>query len=417
MNRQQNAHLNLLLQQGRYPEAETALRTVLTEGPDNAEALLLMAMVLHFQDKEDQALGAVNLVLRIEPESDRAHAWKSRILAAMEEYPQAMQSAQKALELDVQDPFNFITRGNIHAARREWAAAEADARSALELDPDYDGAHHLLSQTLLFQGKAHENEGNIANRLMEDPENPLAHCNAGYAALRRGDHRKASEHFAAALQIDAECGMAREGLIESFRARSLIYRLYLQFSFRMAALSEKYGMGLMLGIYFIYRFLRVGLEKVDPRLSQGLVVLYMSFVLWTYVARGVSTFFLLADGFARMALRTREKLEALVVGGGFAVGLVLLLSGLGFDFDPLMLTGGALLVQSIPASLFFERDSKTGRMVYGGFAGVTWVCSAIVIVGAWTEWLPAGVVGTATVVGVAAMGISTFCALFGVAKR
>ncbi len=417
MDPQQNARISVLLQQGRYPDAEAALRDVLAQNPDNAHALMLMAIVLYRMDRDDDALGAINVALRMEPDSDRIHAWKARILLALNRHAEAMRSAQRALELDASDPFNWTAKGAVHADRRQWSESEECAREALELDADDENAHNLLSQTLLYQGKANENEGNIVSRLAGDPDNPLAHCNAGYAALRRGDHRKASEHFAAALRLDASMEMARDGLIESFRSRSFFYRMYLGFAFRVSALSEKMGPVLFIGIYIAYKFLRNIFEKIDSRLATGFVVLYLTFVFWTYVARGLSTFFLLTDRFARLALRPKEKWEALIVGGGFALGFVLLVTAFCLNHEALLITGGALLGQSIPAAVFFDRNGRAGRWLYGSSSVITWICAALVVVDVWTGLLPDGAGGTALVTGCVTIAITTFLAMFGVAKR
>jgi tetratricopeptide (TPR) repeat protein len=417
MDRQQNARISVLLQQSRYADAEAALRDVLAQNPDNPQALLLMAVVLNQMDRDEDALGAINVALRMEPESDRIHAWKSRILLALNRPSDAMASAERALGLDGQDPFNWTAKAAIHATRRQWKDCEADCRSALTLDPDDQNAHHLLSQSLLYQGKARENEGNIASRLADDPENPIAHCNAGFAALRRGDHRIASEHFAAALRLDASSQMARDGLIESFRARSAFYRMYLGFAFRVAKLSEKMGPVLFIGIYLVYRFVREALGKIDSRLATGFVVFYLTFVFWTYVARGLSTFFLLTDRFARHALRATEKWEALIVGGGFASGFVLLVIAFCTDNPELLITGGALLGQSIPAAVFFDRSSRAGRWLYGSLATITWVCATIVVFDVWTGLVPDSIGTAALLTGLWTIAGTTFLAMFGVAKR
>jgi tetratricopeptide (TPR) repeat protein len=378
---------------------------------------MLMAVVLYHMDRDEDALGAINVALRMEPESDRHHAWKSRILLALHRHGDAMQCAEHAIRIDGQDPFNWTAKAAVHVNRREWKDAEVAARTALELEPDDQNAHHLLSQSLLYQGKAHENESNIASRLADDPENPVSHCNAGFAALRRGDHRKASEHFAAALRLDASSQMARDGLIESFRARSFIYRMYLGFAFRVSALSKKYGRVLFIGIYLVYQFLWRILAGIDPRLATGFIVLYMTFVFWTYVAPGLSTFFLLTDRFARQALHAREKWEALIVGGGFASGFLLFVTGLCTGLDEIQLTGGALLFQAIPAAIFFDRHSRAGRWLYGSLATVTWLCAAVVVTELWTGIIPQALllpvlqIGTWTVVG------TTFLAILGIAKR
>jgi tetratricopeptide (TPR) repeat protein len=368
-------------------------------------------------DRDEDALGAINVALRMEPDSDRHHAWKSRILLALRRHGEALQYADLAIQLDPHEPFNWTAKAAIHADRRQWKDSEAASRAALEIDPDDENAHHLLSQTLLYQGRAHENEGNIASRLADDPENPIAHCNAGYAALRRGDHRKASEHFAAALRLDASSQMARDGLIESFRARSFFYRMYLGFAFRVSALSEKFGPALGIGIYLVYRFVRTAFEAIDHRLATGFVVLYLTFVFWTYVARGLSTFFLLTDRFARKALHAREKWEALIVGGGFASGFVVLVTAFCIDHDELLVTGGALLAQSIPAAVFFDRRSRAGRWLYGSLSTLTWICALTVIVAVWTSAIPENVFTVFLFTGVWTVVVATFLAMFGVAKR
>ena len=417
MDPHQRARISILLQQSRYPDAEASLRDVLAQNPDDSHALNLMAVVLYHMDRDEEALGAITVALRTEPDSDRMHAWKALILLALNKRAEAMEAAEQALALDATDPFNWTAKGSILASKREWKEAEACAREALELEPDDEQAHDLLSRTLLYQGKAHENESNISGRLANDPENPITHCNAGLAALRRGEHVKAAEHFSTALRIDASCGMARDGLIESYRARSFFYRKYLAFSFRMGALSEKLGPLLGIGIYFVYQALRTVLHAINPRLATWFVIAYLTFVFWSYVARGLSTFFLLTDHYARRALRSREKLEALIVGGGFTVGLVLLLTSLIMDHSPLFITGAALMAQAIPASLFFEKESRAGRMVYGTSSVITWVSAATALLWQWTG-LPSEAVGVAAVgIGGCTVVITTFLSVFGVAKR
>lgn len=419
---QQRQHLDLLFQQSRYAEAESLLKTILSQSPDDAEALLLTAVTLYHQDKDEESHGAILVSLRFEPENDRAHAWKSRILMALYREKEALAAADHALSLDAGDPFNWTTRALIHVQKRRWAQAEADAREALELDPDDEGAHHVLSQTLLYQGKAHENEANIANRLADDPENPIAHCNAGFAALRRRDHRKAGEHFAEALRQDASCEMARDGLIESYRARSAFYRLYLAFSFRMAAFSEKFGSFLMIGIWLLYRTIRGAVQSFSPALAAALAFAYLTFVFWSYVARGLSTFFLLTDRFARQALRPKEKLEGLVVGGGFTIGAILIGAGMISNQFPLSLIGGALAAQAVPSSLFFIRESAAGRWLYGTAAVITAVCG----IGAIITFFTAGSMESEAspdaftfflLTGLIVACGTTFLAAFGVAKR
>jgi len=417
MNEMENARVTLLLQQRRYADAESALREMLARDPDNAAALLLLGVTLLQLDRKDEALTTILAAQHREPDSDRIHAWKARLLLAKHRVPEALEAAEHAIGLDPHEPFNWTTRGAIHAERRAWPEAEADARQALTLDPGDSAAHNLLSSTLLFQGRSLENEANISVRLAEDPNSPVTHTNAGYAALRRGDHRKAAEHFAEALRADASFEAARDGLIESFRARSAFYRAWLAFSFRMAAFSEKYGTMLLIGLYIAYRLLRSALEQIDQRLAVGLGILWLCFAFWSFVARGLSTFFLLTDRFARTALRPREKAEALLVGGAFVAGILQVVLAFLISLPQLAVIGGALIVQAIPASLYFMREEKPGRILFGSLTLITWTCAAVVIAATFTTAVPEGLFGPALTIGLVAAIGSTWLAMFGVAKR
>lgn len=417
MSPQQFVHVSMLFNQGRYADAEAALENYLAHEPDSAMALQLIAVALHHQDREEEAMRAILMALRSDPDNVRALSWKARIHLALRQKPEAAAAAQQAISLDPHESFNWVTKALIHADQREWMNAETAARTALDIDPDDEAAHHVLSQALLYQGRSQENEANIASRLAVDPNNPIAHCNSGFASLRARDHKKASMHFAEALRIDPECQMARDGLIDSFRARSVVYRNYLAFSMRMAGYSEKYGTGLAIGIYVAYRILRGALESIDKRLSTALLFLYLTFVFWTYVARGLSTFFLLADPFARMALRTREKWEAVVVGGGFAVGFVLAIAGFLAKSPAVMITGAFALAQSIPASLFFDSDTKRANRVYGLFACVTWLGGLILLANVWVGFPSNEIVTPSVIAGSISLTLATLFAMFGFGRR
>jgi hypothetical protein len=143
----------------------------------------------------------------------------------------------------------------------------------------------------------------------------------------------------------------------------------------------------------------------------------MTFVFWTYVAHGLSTFFLLTDRFARQALHAREKWEAAIVGGGFASGFVVLITAFCLNHLELLFTGGALLAQSIPAAVFFDRRSRNGRRLYGTLSVITWVCSAAVVTAVWSNILPERTFTFFLMTGVWTVVIATFLAMFGVAKR
>ena len=121
---------------------------------------------------------------------------------------------------------------------RRHADAETAAREALALDPDSSGAANLLSHALRIQGKSGENEGRIEAMLARDPESDDNHCAAGWQALQSGKREQAQTHFMEALRLNPENDLAREGMLEAFKARSPLYRSYLKWAFWMASQSQ-----------------------------------------------------------------------------------------------------------------------------------------------------------------------------------
>ncbi|MDA0811605.1 MAG: tetratricopeptide repeat protein [Verrucomicrobia bacterium] len=245
---------------------------------------------------------------------------------------------------------------------------EKSAREALSHDGDHDFAQNLLTQALLLQGKTDENAYTIERQLARDPDDPMPHFNAGYAALRRGDHRKAEEHFRESLRLSPSFESAREGMLESFRARSIIYRGYLKWSFWLAKFSAKYRFGIIIGLYLVYNMVVKALQKVSPLLAFLVIALYLLFALWTHVARGVGNLIVLMDRNARMALRKPEVMEGILVGGGISVGLLAVVAGTGLGMAPLFLGGATLCTSAVPLAASFKNEDSIGVKLYVGLA-------------------------------------------------
>ncbi len=84
----------------------------------------------------------------------------------------------------------------------------------------------------------------------------------------------------------------------------------------------------ILGLLLLSRLVAGLFMGVYAPIGWGLILLYVLFGLWIWVARSVGNLFLLFDDFARRALRPSEKWEACVVGGGVLLGLPMFAVGL-----------------------------------------------------------------------------------------
>lgn len=358
---------HLLHQQGRYSEAEAFYKQALAEDPHDADALILLSWSQFLQDKrESDALASVEASIAQDPERSECHGLRSIILSRLKRHKEAHAAAERAIALDPESPDSYAAQAQAFAGEQKWAQMETAARAALTRDGDHDHAQNLLTQSLLLQGKTDENAFNVERQLSRDPDDPMPHFNAGYAALRRGDHMKAEEHFRESLRLSPSFESAREGMLESFRARSIVYRSYLKWSFWMARFSAKYRFGIIIGLYLVYRVVVSALEKISPLLAFLVIALYLLFALWTHVARGVGNLIVLLDKTARIALRREDILEGLVVGGGVTGGLLAVIAGSGLGILPLLLGGAALCTAAVPLAAAFKNDDSVGTKLYAG---------------------------------------------------
>jgi len=357
---------------GRYADAENCFREALAQEPNDAFALhQLAACQLQLPKRQRDALATIDSAIGLEPNDAEHHVLRSYILSNMDRPKEGLIAAQTALGLDPHSSMAFTAQAQAHLQMEQWPAAEHSARQALALDADNSPAANQLAQALRLQNKLAENASHLAGMLARDPEDAFTHANAGWAALQRGQHRAAEEHFREALRLDPDFDYARHGLLESFRARSPIYRAYLRYCFFMQRLSSGSRWAVIIGLYLASRFAR------NIPGGFALVALYMLFVLWVWVAKPVGNFFLLFDSFARYALRPSEKREAAAVGGALAFGLVIVLGTFVLRWPHTMPLGIGLIAAAFPLALTFTNGARFGSWLFGSIAAITILGAAL----------------------------------------
>ncbi len=362
----------------RFAEAERHFKDALAQNPHDDLALHLLASAVMAQDgREQEALEIVNRAIAADPNDSNHHALRAFILNNLDRHTEALDSANTARGLDPYSVYALTARAQAYLMLKDWKDAENAAREALALDPDDSNAANFLAQALRMQGRHAENDAQIRGLLERDPDDPITHMNAGWSALHRGDHRSAEVHFREALRLDPECDYAREGLLTSFRARSPLYRGYLNYCLWMARMKEKNQWITVVAIYVGYRIVRGLAQMVSPMLAMGIGVLYFLLVLWGFVANAFGNFILLFDRFARYALRPRQKAEAIAVGGGVATGLVLLPVGMLLEWPSLLVAGGALIAAALPGSMTITNRSIPGAVLFGSISCAILISAAV----------------------------------------
>lgn len=352
----------VILEQGRFPEAEKYFRESLAEEPNDPSALYFLAVCQARQDRGAQALETMDRALSLEPEVADFHAFRGLLLADLRRHADALKSVNEALQLEPDSDYAWSAQAGVFLSRKEWAKAEASARKALELNPDNASAANQLAHALRLQNRLQESADQTAYMLSENPEDVDSRITAGWVALQSGDHKGAEAHFLEALRLDADNEDARDGLKEAFRARSPMYRGYLNYCFYLQRFTDGKQWLIIIGLIFAVKFANAILPGPIAML---VIVLYFLFVLWAHVAQAAGNFQISFDRFARHALNTPEKVEAWVVGGGVVAGLPVFLIGLATGIAPLLIIGLTLIAMAFPFAYTFTNKSHFGRMLFG----------------------------------------------------
>lgn len=375
------SHGLLLQDQGRLEEAEACFYSVLAREPDNDFVYGRLALCQMSQTgKRKRALETIGEAVRLKADEPFYHSIKSLILADLHRGKDALESANTAVSLNPEDSFSLSAKASAYGAMERWAEAEEWCRNALAADADNAMAANLLAHVLRVQGKSALNAEAVATLLANDPEDSFAHVNAGWSSLQQGNQVQAEVHFREALRLDPDSDMAREGLLQAFRARSIFYRAYLSYCFFMQRFTGGKQWMIILGIYFVYQIARKALTTVSPVLAGVLVFLWLALVLWVWLAPGVGNFLILLDRSARRALTSGEKNQGIAVGGALLVGVAAGMIGYFADYLPLLLGGLGLVVSTVPASLTFANESRKGRLFFGIITTLVYLATIAVVI-------------------------------------
>lgn len=377
----------LLQNQHRIPDAISCYKQALELDAHHTPSFIMLALCwMNEDDTAAQSLDAARRAVALAPEDAFARSVMALAMNANAKDGQtaaikeALQQAEEALALDPDSDFSHAVLARLHLRLRDYPRAEVAARAALALDTENSMAAEVLSIALLNQKKDADNQDLIRYQLERDAEDDSAHTSAGWMAVMKGDHKAANQHFLEALRLNPMNENARMGLIESYRARSWFYRSYLRFCHWMNQFTEGRQNAIMIGGFIGYKVLSGYLKGVSPFLANVVIGAWLIFALWSHLARGLSTFFVTMDRFARQALRPREYWEGVVVGWLIFFGLASMILGYAFDEPRSGSVALTFVLAAVANAAAFTNDHHLGRHIYAiaaAFSGLGAIYSAI----------------------------------------
>lgn len=354
----------LLIEQGRHELAIPELRGALATDPDAALPHALLAVCLadgeQFAEAQDEAQRAIALA----PDLPFAHYALAHVLHDRHDFKPALDAVREAIRLEPEDADFHALESQIHLANYRWAEALASAERGLQLDAQHVACTNLRAVALVKLGRKAEAGATIESALARDPDNSFTHANQGWTLLEQNQPAKALEHFRESLRLDPGNEWARQGIIESLKARHFTYSLMLRYFLWMAKLTPQVQFGILIGGWFGNRLLGQ-LARSNPDLAPWVLpvrVLYIAFALLTWTADPLFNLLLRLNKFGRLALSEEQTRAANWVGACVALALASLGMCFAAGFESPYVIGalvfGALL---IPLSATFKCASGWPR--------------------------------------------------------
>ena len=376
------SRVEILIQQGKYPEAERMLKDLLAMDAGNLHYQCLLAEVFLAQDKTEEANTIISNAIGMNPDNGYLFYIKARIDISKDDFDSAEKNSMQSITLDPHDADYFAMYANIKLARKKYSEALEYANKALEIDPENILALNTRSTALLKLNKKSESFQTIEGALRNDPNNSYTHANYGWGLLEKGEHKKALEHFRESLKNDPTSEYAKAGMMEALKASNPIYRLFLKYSFFMSNLTAKYQWGVILSFYFGQKILR-GIARTSPTLDSYIkpVIIGMAIIAFsTWVITPISNLFLRFNVYGNFLLDKDEKRSSNFVAvslGIFLLGLLLYIVFSNDMFLSLAVFGFAMM---LPFSVMFAPSKyKNALLIYSGIMTITGIASLLII--------------------------------------
>lgn len=309
----------LLLEQGRYAEAEKEIKAFLASEPTDAFGLAMLAEVYLRQERYAEALPPAQQAVSNNPEWPWFYYILSRAWFFNKQLSKAREALQEGLRLAPDDSSFYLMQAIIALYESKWQEALDAAEAGLALDPEDVNLLNMRTEALVKLSRTGEAAEAINFALQQDPEDPSSHASKGWVNLHQGKYDEALGNFRESLRFDPDNEFARAGLKEAIKAKNILYRGIFRYFLWISKLSERNQWIFIIGLYVLYRIL-LSVGDTYPELQplvMPLTVAYIIFAFSSWIAKPVSNLFLRLHPLGKYALDEDE------VKGSNLAGLLL----------------------------------------------------------------------------------------------
>lgn len=208
----------LLLSQERAEDARQLAAEVLSEDPENNDALLVRAALALQDGNPDQAIADLRIVTRNNPASVGALSLLAQAHLARDEIALADDALSQAIELAPDQPAGYLQLATLRARAGDPDGAALILEDLLARDPDSALAQTALAQIQQSQPDTEALEETAEQIIRSRPEHPLGYYLKGQVLQRRGALEASIEQFELALAKEAKAAQPLVALARSYLA-------------------------------------------------------------------------------------------------------------------------------------------------------------------------------------------------------
>ncbi len=370
----------ILLNQGRFDEAEKYLGQLIAKDPNNSMVLAMLCQVKLKQEEHEEAIKHIDDAIAASPDTAYLYGIKAEILLVRKEYDEAEELLQHATRINPEDAHAFALWSLVKLSRKDFSAALELANHALELDPDEILALNNRSTAQLKLKRAEESFNTIEDALEKEPDNSYTHSNYGWNLLEKQEVPRALDHFAEALRLDPNNEYAQAGMAEALKARHPLYRLFLRYQFFMDNLMAKYQWGVIIGFYMLFKALQ-RLARSNEALGWLLtpvLVLMTIFAFSTWIFTPISNVFLRFNRYGKHLLSPRQKISSTAVAVMLLCSVISVAAYFYSGSTVLLSIAAVTFTMMIPLSvMFMPAKNKYFMQIYAGVMGLLGIAAIV----------------------------------------
>lgn len=205
-----------LLEKGRHESASALLAKLLTEDPENANALALQSIMATAQRRLSEAITTAEEAVRFDPQSSLAYAALSYAQQGNYNLPSAKMSAVQAVKSDPTSVYALSRLAEVEIIQGDFDAAISRVDLALGLDPEFSRSYTMLGFIRLNKRNITSATSAFIEAIRFDDTDPMPRLGLGLAKIKKNELRDGRRLIEIAVSLDPLNSLLRSYLGKAY---------------------------------------------------------------------------------------------------------------------------------------------------------------------------------------------------------